>query len=60
MFDPRLVFIEFVVEKGKMGQFLLGIMRFSPFIIIPPTLLTDCRYKESGRELGTLNKAVFF
>jgi hypothetical protein len=43
-FDPWLVIIEFVVEKGKMNHALLGIMRFSPFIGIPPTPLTDHRY----------------
>jgi len=43
-FDPRLVIIEFVVEKGKMDPILLGIMRFFPFYIIPPTPLTDHRY----------------
>jgi len=43
-FDPRLVIIEFVVEKGKPNQILLVIMRFSPFIVIPPTPLTDHRY----------------
>jgi hypothetical protein len=61
-FDPRLVIIESVVEKRKMDQILLGIMRFSPFSIIPPTPQTDHRYKRktSGRELGTLKKAVLF
>jgi hypothetical protein len=49
-FDPRLVIVGFMVRKEKMDQVFLGLMRLSPFNIIPPTLHTDLLYlrKTSG------------
>jgi hypothetical protein len=50
-FDPRLVIIEFVVEKGKMNQILLGIIRFSLSVLFHrrPLLITVIKENKLAR-----------
>jgi hypothetical protein len=40
VFALGLINLRFVAYKLAMGQFLLGVLRFFPYFIIPPSLYT--------------------
>jgi hypothetical protein len=39
-FDPRTVYVRFVVDTVALGRVFLPVLRFSPVSIIPPKLHT--------------------
>jgi hypothetical protein len=66
MFDPKSVYVRFLVDKAAVGAVFLRVLRSSPVIIIPPVLHTHLHLhtaltsKKKGRSQGTFQKAMLF
>jgi hypothetical protein len=65
-FDPRTVYVGFVVVKLELGQGFLWELHFSPVSITPPVILANPRFnttimiRTKGRRLGTFKKQSSF
>ena len=64
MFDPRSVYVTFVVDKVALRQVSLTVLHFSLVQVIPPLLHTDLYLhaavngRTNGRNTGTLKKST--
>jgi len=64
-FNPRSVYMRFVVDKAVLGRVLIRALRFLPVIIIQALLYTYLHLhvafpsRTNGRSLGTFHKQCF-
>ena len=66
MFDPRSVYVRFVVDKVALRQVSLPVLQFSLVHVIPPMLHTNLHLlaavnrRTNGRNLETFKKVMLF